>query len=144
MATLVFGDTMVAVPAPIAGVVAGVNGHAEDRPDVVSREPHAGGWLVDVRPDSAADVDALPRGDCAREWFSRDAMTLNVALEHAAGYAAADGGEPIHGHRTVLGDAQRDDLARRLLRFGVTESANRRPTVHRPPVPGVRGGAGTR
>ena len=144
IATLVFGHSVVAVPAPIAGIVAGVNGYAEYRPDVVSREPHAGGWLVDVRPDSTADVEALLRGDRAREWFTRDATTLNVALEHAAGYAAADGGVPIHGHPPVLEDAQRHELARGLLHFGVIESANRRPTGRTQPAPGVRGGAGTR
>lgn len=40
----------LAVPAPFAGVVAGVNTALQDAPELINQEPYDGGWLVELRP----------------------------------------------------------------------------------------------
>jgi len=45
--------------APVAGVVAEVNVALADNPALVNQEPYGGGWMIRLRPGSAADVGKL-------------------------------------------------------------------------------------
>lgn len=47
------------VYAPLAGEVTAVNEALEDGPELVNTAPYAEGWLFEIRPAAAADVDAL-------------------------------------------------------------------------------------
>ncbi|MCC6881634.1 MAG: glycine cleavage system protein GcvH [Verrucomicrobiales bacterium] len=45
--------------APISGEVIAVNGELEQAPESVNREPYATGWMVRLKPDNPAEIDAL-------------------------------------------------------------------------------------
>jgi glycine cleavage system H protein len=45
--------------APVAGVVAEVNGSLSDNPALVNQAPFGDGWMVRIRPDATADLQAL-------------------------------------------------------------------------------------
>lgn len=45
--------------APITGVVVARNDDLTDNPEVINGDPYGKGWLVEVRPHDAQDVDAL-------------------------------------------------------------------------------------
>lgn len=47
------------VKMPVAGTVVAVNTALPDDPSKVNTDPLAEGWFIRVKPDSAADVDAL-------------------------------------------------------------------------------------
>jgi glycine cleavage system H protein len=113
IATFVTRHGAVAVPAPVDGVVERVNARLGDRPDLPMQHPYGEGWLVDVKP-ATSDFRALPRANEARRWFSAEAVKLTFALEHASGYAAADGGEPTVPHHALLTG---DDFARLATEF---------------------------
>ncbi len=45
--------------APISGVVVARNDALADTPEVINADPYGQGWLLEVRPDDAQDVDGL-------------------------------------------------------------------------------------
>ncbi len=45
--------------APISGVVVARNDALVDTPEVINADPYGQGWLLEVRPDDAQDVDGL-------------------------------------------------------------------------------------
>jgi glycine cleavage system H protein len=45
--------------APIAGTIEEVNAGLDSAPETVNQDPYGDGWMVKIRPDNAADVDAL-------------------------------------------------------------------------------------
>ena len=45
--------------APVSGTVEAVNGALDGAPELVNADPYGEGWMVKLRPDAAADVDAL-------------------------------------------------------------------------------------
>ena len=47
------------VKMPIAGTVVDVNAALPDDPSKVNTDPLKDGWFIRVKPDNAADVDAL-------------------------------------------------------------------------------------
>ena len=44
---------------PIGGEIVSVNPELEDAPEQVNSDPYAGGWMIDVKPDDPAEVEAL-------------------------------------------------------------------------------------
>ncbi|MFC4263304.1 glycine cleavage system protein GcvH [Ferruginibacter yonginensis] len=44
---------------PVAGTVVEVNPALEANPELVNSDPYGAGWMVKVKVDNAADVDAL-------------------------------------------------------------------------------------
>lgn len=60
------------VYAPIAGEVVGGNDALNDTPEFVNSDPYGEGWIMKIRPNSMADVDAL-----------LDAAGYNKVLEDA-------------------------------------------------------------
>ena len=45
--------------APIAGEVIAVNEDLADAPETVNSDPYGAGWLIEVRPNDAADIEGL-------------------------------------------------------------------------------------
>ncbi|MGV3149802.1 MULTISPECIES: glycine cleavage system protein GcvH [Rothia] len=45
--------------APIAGEVVAVNEDLADAPETVNSDPYGAGWLIEVRPSDAADLEGL-------------------------------------------------------------------------------------
>lgn len=45
--------------APISGEVVAVNEELEGAPETVNSDPYGAGWLIEVRPADAADLDGL-------------------------------------------------------------------------------------
>lgn len=47
------------INAPVSGKVTAVNEAVTAEPELVSREPQAGGWLIRIEPENAAEVETL-------------------------------------------------------------------------------------
>ena len=45
--------------APLAGEVVAVNEDLADAPETVNSDPYGAGWLIEVRPNDAADIEGL-------------------------------------------------------------------------------------
>jgi glycine cleavage system H lipoate-binding protein len=119
IATFRTGGAGIAVPAPIEGVVARVNPKVSDYADLATRHSYSRGWLVEIRP-ATGDFRRLPRAQEARDWFSGEAVKLTLALEHATGRAAADGGVPVVPDHLLVTDDQLGQLAGEFLHASVT------------------------
>jgi len=48
---------------PVAGTVSEVNAALEKNPELVNNEPYTGGWMVKVKVNNPAEVDALLSAD---------------------------------------------------------------------------------
>lgn len=44
---------------PIAGEIVAVNSELDDAPHLVSESPYDKGWMIDIKPDSAGDIEIL-------------------------------------------------------------------------------------
>lgn len=51
------------VYAPLAGEVVAVNEALNDSPELVNKDPYGEGWMMRIRPNVDADVDALLDAD---------------------------------------------------------------------------------
>ena len=49
--------------APVSGEVTAVNGALDATPELVNNDPYGEGWMYELRPADAADVDALMDAD---------------------------------------------------------------------------------
>ena len=49
--------------APVTGTVVDVNDGLTDSPQSVNDAPYEAGWLIKVKPDNAAEIDALMTAD---------------------------------------------------------------------------------
>lgn len=54
--------------APIAGEVVATNGALEDAPELLNEDPYGEGWILALRPASAADLDGLMSADGYRAY----------------------------------------------------------------------------
>jgi glycine cleavage system H protein len=52
--------------APVSGVVVARNDRLADAPELINTDPYGDGWLVEIAPTDAADVDALLDADAYR------------------------------------------------------------------------------
>ena len=44
---------------PISGEIKEVNIRLEDAPELVNNEPYGGGWMIEIKPQDAAELDAM-------------------------------------------------------------------------------------
>lgn len=44
---------------PMGGEVVAVNSALEDEPELVNTEPYDGGWMVEIKPSDASELDAM-------------------------------------------------------------------------------------
>ena len=49
--------------APVSGEVTAVNGALDATPELVNNDPYGEGWMYELRPTDAAEVDALMDAD---------------------------------------------------------------------------------
>lgn len=49
--------------APIAGEVVAINERLDKEPALVNSDPYGAGWMIKVKPSSAADLDGLMKAD---------------------------------------------------------------------------------
>jgi glycine cleavage system H lipoate-binding protein len=114
LARITAGGRLVTLPSPIDGVVTEANVELTSSPELAVRHPYTGGWLVEMKPATSA-YEAFPRAARALAWFKDEASRLTFALEHAHGYAAADGGVPIHPGHPRLEDGDLGRIAGEFL-----------------------------
>jgi glycine cleavage system H lipoate-binding protein len=115
--TIGTGPTALLIRAPIEGIVQRVNSELAYTPEALSRDPYRRGWIVEMVPADRGYRNLL-RDERAKGWFTNEASRLAVALEHAAGIAAADGGELVIPSELLLTDEAKRALARQ---FGIAE-----------------------
>lgn len=44
---------------PVSGTITEINDQLNNKPELVNEEPYEGGWMIKVKVDNPADVDAL-------------------------------------------------------------------------------------
>jgi glycine cleavage system H protein len=44
---------------PVSGEITAVNTDLEEQPELVNKDPYAGGWMIELRPASSGDIDSL-------------------------------------------------------------------------------------
>lgn len=49
--------------APVSGRVTAVNAALKDAPEQVNSEPYGGGWMIEVEPTEASEIDELMSAD---------------------------------------------------------------------------------
>lgn len=53
--------------APVSGEVVARNEALDASPELINSDPYGDGWLIEVRPNDASDLDALLTADTYRE-----------------------------------------------------------------------------
>lgn len=48
---------------PVTGTITEINPELNNKPELVNRDPYGAGWMIKVKVDSPADVDALMSAD---------------------------------------------------------------------------------
>lgn len=97
------GGRAVAIPAPVPGVVVGVNAAVVRDPGLVKRDGYGRGWLVALAPAGPAWED-LPSGPDAEAFLRGESVRLSRFLEQRLGFAAADGGELVSPAPWLVGE----------------------------------------
>jgi glycine cleavage system H protein len=49
--------------APVSGKVTAINGDLDGKPELVNSEPYAGGWMIELEPTEASELDELMSPD---------------------------------------------------------------------------------
>jgi glycine cleavage system H protein len=112
--TMSSGRRGMVIPAPVEGIVTRVNARLAEWPHAVTQDPYRRGWLVEMQP--ASDTYQRLRHDQeAQTWMAGEAHRLSLALEHATGILAADGGELAIPSQLLLSEEQLAGLARDFL-----------------------------
>lgn len=44
---------------PIGGEITGVNQALEDAPELLNHSPYAEGWIIEIKPDDASELEAI-------------------------------------------------------------------------------------
>ncbi len=55
--------------SPVAGVVVAVNAALQDDPGLVNSDPYGEGWLIELDPAAAAELDALMDPDAYKQFL---------------------------------------------------------------------------
>lgn len=117
LATLHGGGRAVRIPAPISGMVAGVNAAVLREPGIVKREAYGRGWLVAIAPEDAA-WEQFPRGASAESFLRRESERWSRFLEERLGFASADGGELVSPAPWLVGEEGWAELTATFLAAG--------------------------
>lgn len=112
--TVSAGPRGVVIPSPVEGTVTRVNQRLDEAPQSLVDDPYGRGWIVEVNP--ATDrFRSMKRDEEARRWMHNEATRLSLALEHATGILAADGGELAVPSHLLISDEQRVALEQQFL-----------------------------
>lgn len=120
--TVSAGPRGVVIPSPVEGTVTRVNPRLGETPQSLVDDPYGRGWLVEVQPATDA-FRSMKRDEEARRWMHNEAARLSLALEHATGILAADGGELALPTHLLISDEQRVALEQQFLRALPTVTA---------------------
>jgi glycine cleavage system H protein len=112
--TLTAGRRGLVLPSPIDGIVARVNRRLDERPQSLVDDPYRRGWIVELTP-VGDEFRTLPRDREAERWMKAEAARLSLALEHATGILAADGGEFTVPTHLLISPDQRASLEQQFL-----------------------------
>ena len=52
---------------PIGGEILAVNGDLDESPEIVNNDPYNNGWMIEIKPDNPAELDALMTRDAYLE-----------------------------------------------------------------------------
>ncbi len=115
VATLHGGGRALEIPAPIAGVVTGVNTAVVRDPGLVKREGYGRGWLLVMAPLDES-FGELPRAAAAESWMRGEAHRWNRFVEERLGFAAADGGVLVAPAPWLVGEEGWRELTQAFLR----------------------------
>jgi len=44
---------------PVEGEITAVNADLEEQPELVNKDPYAGGWMIELRPAGSGDIESL-------------------------------------------------------------------------------------
>ena len=53
--------------APVSGAIVGRNDALDASPELMNSDPYGDGWMIEVRPTDASDVDSLLSAAAYRE-----------------------------------------------------------------------------
>jgi glycine cleavage system H protein len=116
IAVLHGGGRAIAIPAPLAGTVVGVNVRALRDPGLVKADGYGYGWLVALTPEEDLAAAHLARGEAAESWMRREATRWGRFLEERLGFGAADGGTLIAPAPWLIGEEGWRSLVAAFLR----------------------------
>jgi glycine cleavage system H protein len=51
--------TVSDILAPVSGEIVGINPALKDSPELVNREPYAGGWMLKIKIENKSELDSL-------------------------------------------------------------------------------------
>jgi glycine cleavage system H protein len=67
--------------APISGKIVAVNTRLLSQPELINSSPYGDGWLIEMKPDSLADVSELMNADEYEDALPEDEQAESDALE---------------------------------------------------------------
>ncbi len=114
LGTVTCGERSIALKSPIDGKVVAINPKVRSDPATVHRDPYRRGWLLSMKPGTAA-YQSFTTGPDAEAWFKEEDRRLTVFLEERLGLAAADGGELTMPPHALLSDAAWQEMERQFF-----------------------------
>ena len=57
---------------PVNGTITATNTALEKAPETINKDPYGDGWLIKVKPDNAADLDALLDADGYEQFLKEE------------------------------------------------------------------------
>jgi glycine cleavage system H lipoate-binding protein len=107
------------MPAPVEGMVVGVNEALRRDPALAQRSPYGDGWAIRLRPSRLReDLANLMPSALARAWLDGIKSAVTTRLTPDAGAVATDGGELDAAFGDRLGDASWEALHVNLFPAG--------------------------
>jgi len=120
---LIQGGKRAAFMAPVSGTVVDVNAQLRDKPSLLMDSPYGSGWVMKVRPTSAADdLRALLIAEPAKQWLKneirgfRDFLMEVAGRKSELGMTLADGGVPVSGVMEQFGESEWNSFQERFLK----------------------------
>lgn len=104
--TLRRGGRKLVQPAPVSGVVVGVNRSLGGEPGLVNDSPYANGWVATLAPAKlAVELGNLLRGRLAERWEDSVRAQLVERFSPRLGTVLQDGGELVEGVSDLLDES---------------------------------------
>lgn len=87
------GGKKATLVSPIEGTVVDVNAAVAEKPDLMSHDPYADGWVMTVQaPDTKTNFRNLLGGSLARRWMEEAVRQLRTLMPMPSSALAQDGG----------------------------------------------------
>ncbi len=118
------GSRILALVAPLSGVLLETNSGLAARPSLLKDSPYDKGWVARIAPGNLAlELHNLLRGPLAEKW--REGVRAQLASWFAPrlGVVLQDGGQIVDNFSELLSDKDWDELAENLFLVGPTEQS---------------------